>query len=63
MNQSKKIDDTTLDTIKVEYDKDLCNKTFIIHEHNDGPYKEYALSPESFTYYIDQMVKTNQDIR
>eukprot|EP00957_Ditylum_brightwellii_P183033 13941510-Ditylum_brightwellii.AAC.1 len=29
-----------------------------------GPYKEYTLSPERFTYYINQqMIKTNQDIR
>eukprot|EP00957_Ditylum_brightwellii_P073378 5576602-Ditylum_brightwellii.AAC.1 len=34
-----------------------------MHKHNDGPYEEYALSPESFTHYINQMIKTNQDIR
>eukprot|EP00957_Ditylum_brightwellii_P061908 4698263-Ditylum_brightwellii.AAC.1 len=30
-------------------------------EHNNGPYREYALSPESFTHYIDQMIEINQD--
>eukprot|EP00957_Ditylum_brightwellii_P089313 6800267-Ditylum_brightwellii.AAC.1 len=34
-----------------------------MHEHNDGPYKEYALSAESFIHYNNQMIKTNQDIR
>eukprot|EP00957_Ditylum_brightwellii_P119871 9146772-Ditylum_brightwellii.AAC.1 len=63
MNQSKKIDDATLDTIKLEYGKDVCSKTFIMHEHNDGLYEEYALSTESFIHYIDQLIKTNQDIR
>eukprot|EP00957_Ditylum_brightwellii_P117981 8998545-Ditylum_brightwellii.AAC.1 len=46
MNQSKKIDNITLDTIKLEYGKDLCSNAFIMHEHNDGPYEEYALSTE-----------------
>eukprot|EP00957_Ditylum_brightwellii_P177979 13556601-Ditylum_brightwellii.AAC.1 len=46
MNQSKKIDDATLDTIKLEYGKDICSKTFIMHKHNDGLYEEYALSIE-----------------
>eukprot|EP00957_Ditylum_brightwellii_P206845 15350240-Ditylum_brightwellii.AAC.1 len=63
MDQSKKIDDATLETLKLEYGKDLCSKTFIMHEYNNGPYEEYALSLESFTHYIDQMIKTSQDIR
>eukprot|EP00957_Ditylum_brightwellii_P115369 8798391-Ditylum_brightwellii.AAC.1 len=63
MNQNKKIDNAMLDMIKLEYVKDLCSKIFIMHKYNDGPYKEYALSTESFIHYIDQMIKTNQDIR
>eukprot|EP00957_Ditylum_brightwellii_P155943 11870154-Ditylum_brightwellii.AAC.1 len=57
------MDDETFKTIKLEYDMELCSKTFIMYEHNDGLYEECALSPESFTRYIDQMIKTNQDIR
>eukprot|EP00957_Ditylum_brightwellii_P067574 5129825-Ditylum_brightwellii.AAC.1 len=63
MNQSKKINNTILDTINLEYGKDLYMKSFIIHKHNDGPYEEYALSTESFIHYINQMIKTKQDIR
>eukprot|EP00957_Ditylum_brightwellii_P061881 4696389-Ditylum_brightwellii.AAC.1 len=63
MNQSKKTDDATLDTIKLKYGNNLRSKTFIMHEHDDDQYKEYALSPGNFTHYIDQMIKTNQDIR
>eukprot|EP00957_Ditylum_brightwellii_P181334 13813672-Ditylum_brightwellii.AAC.1 len=62
-NRVQFIDDATLETIKLEYRKDLHSKTFIIHEHNNGPYEEYTLSPESFTHYIDQMIEANQDIR
>eukprot|EP00957_Ditylum_brightwellii_P083988 6383799-Ditylum_brightwellii.AAC.1 len=63
MNQSKKINDATLDAIKLEYGKDLCSKAFIMHKYNDGPYEEYALSTESFIHYIDQIIEKNQDIR
>eukprot|EP00957_Ditylum_brightwellii_P036550 2768749-Ditylum_brightwellii.AAC.1 len=63
MNQSKKIDDATLDTVKLEYGKDLYSKTFIMHEHNDGPYKEYALLSERFTHYINQTIEINQEFR
>eukprot|EP00957_Ditylum_brightwellii_P169916 12933516-Ditylum_brightwellii.AAC.1 len=51
------------ETIKDNYNKNQCIKSFLVQEHKDGPYKEYALSTNSFTHYINQMIDNAMDIR
>eukprot|EP00957_Ditylum_brightwellii_P172455 13129282-Ditylum_brightwellii.AAC.1 len=47
MKQNNAINDATLKIIKLEFNKEICSRSFIMQAYKNGFFKEYALSAKS----------------
>ena len=57
LNHLNIISNDILNAITEDYNNNKCSKSFYIQDHKDGPYKEYTLSTDSSTHYINQMLQ------